>query len=297
MTLIQTAKVSGGEISFTIFGPANAEHVIFAPHGITANMLTWTELSKALTSVRIVAPDLRGRGRSNNLNSPFGLKQHAVDGIAIMDQLEVEQYHIVGHSMGGFVSVPMAAMDPERVQSVTLVDGGLPLLRPAGVSDSDLVRATLGPAAQRLAMVFSSEASYLEFWRDHPAFRGGWSDSVESYLKHDLEAKPEGLRPRAQIQAVATDILELFGSEEYFGDMSAIQAPISFIRAPRGLLNEEPLYGQDLSVYATSRLSDFHSLEADGVNHYTILLSAAGATQVAKVIEARLASLGKVKGF
>lgn len=297
MTLIQTAEVNGGEIAFTSFGPSDAEQVIFAPHGITANMLTWAELSKSLPSIRIIAPDLRGRGRSNNLNPPFGLKQHAVDGIAILDQLEIERYHIVGHSMGGFVSVRMAAMDTERVQSVTLVDGGLPLQRPSGVSDADLVRATLGPAAQRLDMVFSSEENYLEFWREHPAFRESWSDSIEAYLRHDLEAKPEGLKPRAQIQPVSTDILELFGSSDYLNDMSTIQAPVSFMRAPRGLLNAEPLYGPDLAGYFIDRFSDFNSLEAAEVNHYTILLSSAGASQVATAVKARIASAGKVKGF
>jgi lipase len=293
---LQTAKVLGGELAFTSFGNEDAEVVIYAPHGITANMMTWIELAKLLPSVRIIAPDLRGRGRSNGLESPFGLRQHALDAVAVLDQLGVEKYHIMGHSMGGFVAVRLAAMEPDRALSVTLVDGGLPLVRPAGVSDSELVSATLGPAARRLEMVFDSEGQYLDFWRAHPAFKNYWSSSIEDYLKHDLEPKSAGLRPSASVSAVSQDILELFHPEDYLKDMMAISAPVRFVRAPRGLLNEDPLYKRDLSEYSVNLFSDFSAHEANDVNHYTILLGSQGSSQVAEVFNQQLANLRKVGG-
>jgi len=200
---IRQLSTVGGEISYTTFGPADSENVIFAPHGITANMMTWVGLAESLPDARIVAPDLRGRGRSNSLEGPFGLEQHALDAIELLDSLDIESYHIIGHSMGGFVSVRLAALDPSRVRSVLLVDGGLPLPRPNAVSDQDLVRATLGPAAERLEMVFGSESEYLDFWRAHPAFAETWSELLEQYLRHDLADVAGALKPSASISAVS----------------------------------------------------------------------------------------------
>lgn len=296
MSNINYVEVEGGKIAYRTFGPEDAQTVIYAPHGITANMLTWTALSEQLEDALIIAPDLRGRGRSNSLGSPFGLRQHALDAIAILDQLQVSSYHIVGHSMGGFVSVLLAAMDQDRVLSVTLVDGGLPLIRPAGISDENIVSATLGPAAQRLGMKFETEAAYLEFWRSHPAFRDSWGVLIEDYLRHDLMAEGEVFRPSASLDAVSADILELFGAEDYLAAMRVIEAPVLFIRAPRGLLNEDPLYSKDLSKYSTDLFRDFVSVESVDVNHYTILLSADGAKQVAKHFEEKTSLLKKVAG-
>lgn len=294
MISIQHAQVDGGELAFTTFGSSQAENVIYAPHGITANMMTWAALSNELADSFIIAPDLRGRGRSNLLPPPFGLSQHAHDAMSVLDQLGVDSYHIVGHSMGGFVSVRLAALDPDRVASVTLVDGGLPLARPAGVSDENLVKATLGPAAQRLGMVFDSELQYLDFWREHPAFASSWSTPIENYLKHDLDGTSSGLKPSASIEAVSADILELFGGPDYINAMSSIEAPVTFIRAPRGLLDEDPLYSKDLNRYSINEFQNFTAVEAEGVNHYTILLSQHGASQVASLFRENINSLRKV---
>ena len=54
--------------------------------------------------VRLIAPDLRGRGRSNTLPGPFGMTRHADDMAAVLDFLGVPRAVVVGHSMGGFVS-------------------------------------------------------------------------------------------------------------------------------------------------------------------------------------------------
>lgn len=296
MSNINYVEVEGGKIAYRTFGPEGASTVIYAPHGITANLMTWAALADHLEDVLIIAPDLRGRGRSNSLGSPFGLRQHALDAIAILDHLEVGNYHIVGHSMGAFVSVLLAAMDQERVLSVTLVDGGLPLIRPAGISDENIVTATLGPAAQRLSMSFESESQYLEFWRNHPAFRESWGELIEEYLRHDLIAEGDSFRPSASIDAVSADILELFGADDYLAAMRKIEAPVMFIRAPRGLLNEDPLYSKDLSRYSTHLFRQFTSVESVDVNHYTILLSNVGARQVAKNFEERANLLKKVAG-
>ena len=59
-------------------------------HGITASHRAWPAVVAALPGVRVVAPDLRGRGRSNSLPGPYGMGAHADDLAAVLDALGVE---------------------------------------------------------------------------------------------------------------------------------------------------------------------------------------------------------------
>ena len=62
------------------------------------------------------------------------------DVVAALDHLGVEKAQIVGHSMGAFVAAVVARRHPDRVSSLLLVDGGLPLELPPGVTLDDLDR-------------------------------------------------------------------------------------------------------------------------------------------------------------
>ena len=131
-----------------------AAPTVIAVHGITASHRCWPTVAAALPEFRVIAPDLRGRGRSRDLPGPYGMAQHTDDIAAVMDHLEVPRAVILGHSMGGFVTVAMHARHPDRVSAVVLADGGLPFEVPAGMSRDDYVDAVLGLVKQRLSMTF-----------------------------------------------------------------------------------------------------------------------------------------------
>ena len=93
------------------------------------------------------------------------------DLVAVLDALGVDRAVVVGHSMGAFVALVFGDLYPDRVSRLVLVDGGLPLDVPAGLSSDEVIQLVLGPTAERLAMRFASVDEYLDFWRAHPAFR------------------------------------------------------------------------------------------------------------------------------
>ncbi len=74
-----------------------------------------------------------------------GLDAHARDLIAVLDALGVERAVVVGHSMGAFVALVLGDLYPERVSRVVLVDGGLPLDLPAGLSTDDVITLRARP--------------------------------------------------------------------------------------------------------------------------------------------------------
>lgn len=239
-------------------------------HGITANHLSWSLVADALPGVRVVAPDLRGRGRSGELPGPYGMAGHADDVARMMDELGIERAVVAGHSMGGFVAVWLAARHPDRVERLVLVDGGLPV---TGTAD-------LGPARDRLRMTFASVEDYLAFWRRHPALGPWWNDAIEQYARYDLVGTPPALRSSVSEEAMSVNALELDGSGGYAEALAGLTLPIAFVRVPRGLLDADPLYRPEEVAEWRGRLPWFEAYEADDVNHYTIVMTEAGVRQL-----------------
>ena len=68
--------------------------------------------------------------------APYSLTDMAEDGLGLMDSLHVERFHVIGVSMGGMIAQHLAALSPQRVESLTLIMSssgaqGLPLPSPA----------------------------------------------------------------------------------------------------------------------------------------------------------------------
>ena len=272
-------------LAFSRFGSDDpAAPTVLALHGITANGLAWQVVAGLLPGWRVVAPDLRGRGRSGELPGPFGLRRHAEDLAELLDAMGVSRAVVAGHSMGGFVAVALAALRPELVSQLVLVDGGLPLVPPPDTTSADIVEA-LGPAAARLAMEFPDEAAYLAYWRAHPAFANDWGPAVEDYARYDLTGTAPHLRASASADAMLADGAELSGPDWYLAALRGIRMPVDVLRAPRGLLDAEPLYEPGALEGFTSLVPQLRVTEVADVNHYTILFADHGARRVADAID------------
>jgi pimeloyl-ACP methyl ester carboxylesterase len=268
--------------------------VILALHGITASHMTWPFVARELsTATRFVAPDLRGRGGSRDLPGPFGMKVHADDCIAVLDHIGADKAVVVGHSMGGFVAAILAMHYPERVSELVLLDGGVPLAVPPPdvVDPEQLLIAMLGPAIQRLNMTFPSLEEYFDFWREHPSVqeKGAWNELFEAYLAYDLMGEEPELRSKTNPDAVFGDGRDTLESQDLKVAIEKIQAPITFIRAPRGILNEVPgLYTDEVISGLVETLPRFSDHVIDDVNHYTLTTSERGAIATAAVIRSVL---------
>ncbi|WP_240665983.1 alpha/beta hydrolase [Agromyces sp. LHK192] len=276
--------LAGGEWRADASGP-----VLLGVHGITANHRAWSLAAEALDGVRVVAPDLRGRGRSNALPGPFGLVDHADDLARLLDVRGVERAVVAGHSMGGFVAVRFAERHPDRVDSLVLIDGGLPLEPPEGIPAEQVAAAVLGPALARLRMRFASADDYLAFWREHPGIGPYWNDAVEAYVRYDLDGAAPELRSSANPDAIAVNALELDGSAGYSDALAEIAVPIDFLRAERGLLDQpQGLYAPGIAEEWATLLPALRIREVRDVNHYSIIMSADGLAHVIPVLESRL---------
>jgi pimeloyl-ACP methyl ester carboxylesterase len=284
-------EVGDGELAVAVWPGEPDAPVVLAVHGMTASSRAFLALAGALPELRIVAPDLRGRARSNGLPAGSGLEQHAADLRRLLDVIGADRVTVVGHSMGAFVATVLAADEPERVASLVLVDGGFPLAAPPGVDTSD-PRPVLGPVFERLAMVFPSRDAYLEYWRQAPAFvrEGDWTDEVEAYVRYDLEPADGGFRASANADAVTVDQAQLYGSSFHLDALRSLQQPVTFVRAPRGMQDEPPgLYAPERLRTCRELVPQLEVVEVPDVNHYTVLMTAPGVDRVAETVRAAVA--------
>jgi pimeloyl-ACP methyl ester carboxylesterase len=255
---------------------------VLAVHGITATHLSWAAVAAAAPDVDLIAPDLRGRGGSAQLPGPAGLRAHADDLAALLDAVGLERVVVAGHSMGGLVAVVFADVHPDRTERLVLVDGGLPLELPPGVSVADAAAAGLGPAAERLAMTFPTRQAYQDFWGRHPALQGGITPLVAAYLDYDLVPAQGGFRSGVSTERVAEDLVSEFDPDVLAPALERLAVPAVLLLAPRGLLNQpEPLYPRPEVAAWQTRLDQLRVVEVPDVNHYTIVFDPAAAARVA----------------
>lgn len=105
-------------------------------HGLTRNSRDFESLAPWLAGRghRVLVPEMRGRGRSDRDPEPknYAPPVYAGDVIALLDHAGVERAIFIGTSMGGIITMIVAAMAPERVAGAILNDIG-PEVDPRGV--------------------------------------------------------------------------------------------------------------------------------------------------------------------
>jgi pimeloyl-ACP methyl ester carboxylesterase len=262
------ARVAVNSVSLAVRewpGPAKGPAVVCI-HGLTANHTCWASVADVLSpAYRLIAYDLRGRGESDKPDKGYSLALHNEDLAGLLDHFGLKKAVLVGHSLGAHIALRFAAMHPERVAKLVLVDGGLDVR--AEVLDS------LRPAINRLGVEFPSLDMFLGFVRALPMFDGRWNDYLERYFRYDVEVLPAGtVRSKAARHAIEEEIANL-ERERLWVWHHRVQAPTLIFRAPDGLLTPtDCLMTQEEAEAIAHAIPRSKLVVVPGTNHYTVLL-------------------------
>lgn len=91
-------------------------------HGYPFSSAIWQIQQQNLSDhFRVIAPDLRGHGQSPAPEGVYEMETSARDVLALLDSLGVEKATIMGHSMGGYVTLALWRLAPERFIALGLI--------------------------------------------------------------------------------------------------------------------------------------------------------------------------------
>jgi pimeloyl-ACP methyl ester carboxylesterase len=180
-----TVTVDGAAINYVSWGRPGRRGLVFV-HGGGAHAHWWTHIAAYFADdFRVVAVDLSGHGDSDHRDA-YSLEGWADEVMAVAGQGGIAgRPVVVGHSMGGFVTVVAAARHPDALGGIIVCDSPLSQPDPEMAPDAPSafgsggrVYATVDEAVARFRTVPPQE-HYLDFVVDHVA-------------RHSLRQGPEG---------------------------------------------------------------------------------------------------------
>lgn len=111
-------------------------------HGLNSHGRRFRKLAEERLArrFRVLSPDLRGHGGSD-WDPPWTIATHAHDLLETLDDAGVRSADWIGHSYGGRLLLELAALAPERMERIVLLDPAIQLLPHVGFDFAERERA------------------------------------------------------------------------------------------------------------------------------------------------------------
>jgi pimeloyl-ACP methyl ester carboxylesterase len=170
-------------------------------HGVSLDSTSWTPVVRAGGAAELpwLLVDIPGFGRSDPLPGPTTLDELCGALVSVLDHLRLDRVHVVGHSMGGFVGLHLAATHPARVRTLASLNGSY-------VTILDLVNAPVATAVRHPGTWLAYQAVRSVAGGGEAVQRGVAAAARAGVLRWGtagLAAHPSRL-PRSALQALVT---------------------------------------------------------------------------------------------
>lgn len=118
----KTVQVNGVEVYYRESGSSSNPTLLFI-HGFLGSSYDWIEMIRYYDdNYHVIAVDLPGFGASEkSLNYSYARENQARTVIELIKSLQLEDVTLVGHSMGGMISLMIAYMEPELIKQLVLI--------------------------------------------------------------------------------------------------------------------------------------------------------------------------------
>jgi len=204
----QAQTVSSSDGAEIFVRSAGAGPVVVLIHGYAETSDSWAPLATELVKTyTVVVPDLRGIGRSSRPAAGYDKKTQAGDIRAVVTTLGHDRTSIVSHDIGIMIAYAYAALHPDKVEKLVVMDAPLPGIAPW----DEIVRNPAlwhfsfhGPDAERL--VEGRERIYLDrIWNDFTGDPSKPDEATRAFYAAQY-AQPGAMRAGfAQFTAFAQD--------------------------------------------------------------------------------------------
>ena len=262
---IKMTRGDGVALGVTVWEGKGKE--ILCIHGLSANGRCWDIISSSLSmNLRVIAVDLRGRGRSDKPAAGYSIDVHVSDLCALMNDMKLSRPIVMGHSLGAYIALVLAARHPDLVDSIILVDGGGMLNQ----VQTEQFQNAIKPALDRLTQVFPSFEDYIAPMKMAPFFQP-WTQTLENYFRNDVKEVAGGIASLVAAETIIEEALNL-QQTDFHEFYPLVKCDTLILRATNGILGPADLLLPDYSVEEMLRsLSSVRCIDIPGANHYSIV--------------------------
>jgi pimeloyl-ACP methyl ester carboxylesterase len=253
-------EVNGITLAAQEWGDPNGEPVL-ALHGWLDNSASFYRLAPLLTNVRLIAVDMAGHGESDHRVgfSSYLIWNDVSDIYAIANQLDWDNFSLLGHSRGAIVSSLFASTFPDKIDKLMLLDGLFPEPIKSEDVPKQLAQAVLDNAKENTPTIYEnlkqmSKARQNSRW---PLSR----QSADAIIGRGVRKVAGGYCWSSDPKLMAASSFKLTRKQiNVF--LSSIQAPTKLLLAKEGLPKEFPSISSVLDHFS---FADVEMLEG---NHH-----------------------------
>ena len=174
-------KINGLSLHYLDWGNSNSAPVVLL-HGLCGSAHYWDFFASSIASeYHVIALDQRGHGNSSWANS-YGPKAYVLDLETFTDNLGLDKFVLIGHSMGGINAIIYAAQHPDLISALIIVDIG-PEINSAGIERMERERA-IEPEA------FGSEEEAISYMKKVEPRQS--NDFIQHQVKYALKQDNKG---------------------------------------------------------------------------------------------------------
>ncbi len=153
MTELKTAERDGVRLCYSDTG--SGDPPILFIHGWCCSHDYWRQQVPGFAgSHRVVAVDLRGHGQSDAPEGAYTIDSFVDDVAWLMQSIGLERPVVVGHSMGGLITLGLATTRPELLRSAVLVDAPAVFFSSPPPGIAQFVESLRGPGYRESATAF-----------------------------------------------------------------------------------------------------------------------------------------------
>jgi pimeloyl-ACP methyl ester carboxylesterase len=191
----------GSRIHFLSEGKGPA---IVLLHGFLEDLSMWDELVPVLSGEsRVIRIDLLGHGKSGILGEVHSMEEQARMARAVLSELEIEKYGLVGHSMGGYVALAMLELHPEEVRGICLMNS-------TSLPDSEEKRINRDRAISAVRQNHRSFVRIAVPGLFAPGNRERFAGEIKNLTRISLGMSPEGITAALEGMKIRADRSNLF---------------------------------------------------------------------------------------
>jgi pimeloyl-ACP methyl ester carboxylesterase len=209
---------------------------------------------------RVVAMDLRGHGASDAPKDGYTAPGFSDDIASLAEQLELHKPVVIGHSMGGMISLDLCGRYPNLAAGLVMIDSII-LPKPEAVASPDLFRLLEGIGGPDYLAVSRANAWQIGCDYDDPARRQAIFDT---YIRPPCEATPQHVALSTMTNMLGYDATLMAAACRI--PMAYISADVPLVAMIRDLDHLQRLCPQ-LVIGKTLLAGHFNTIEvADQVN-------------------------------